>query len=104
MKNTMTAILIFLFCNVWAQDSKKDEKPKTTSIDYYMMKNSSLLHYRSTGEVETVLTDVSLLNGVVITAKGEIVSADGAKTKLIDGECANTEGKKSDCVDSFPPV
>lgn len=95
MKKYFTLIGIFIALQASAQQA---DSAKTKDADYYMMKNKNVIHFLSTGEGETVLNTATLSNGIMITAKGEVVSKDGTKKVLGNGECVNAEGIVQDCA------
>lgn len=98
MKKILILSLFLVSSFGYGQEVKKEKAESGDRLDYYVFKNNSLIHFRATGEAETVLIDVSLMNGIVITAKGELVAENGTRQKLLDGECVNGEGRKSECT------
>lgn len=93
----LTGILLSTLAN--AQNSNPPAgKRQSKDLDYYMLKNDKVIHYLATGEVETILTNATLLNGTVITSSGEIVAKNGTRTKLASGDCVNADGTKEDCA------
>ena len=87
----MVAASLFLI-SVSAQD------PNGKKSDYYMMKNNHVLHFLSTGEVETVMSNATLANGTVLTAKGEMTGKKSAKKQLENGECIDVDGTLQPCA------
>ena len=98
MRKIFILSLLLVTSLVYGQEVNKEKPEASDRVDYYIFKNNSLIHFRPTGEAETVLIDVSLMNGIVITAKGELVAENGTRQKLLDGECVSGEGLKSDCA------
>ena len=91
---------VFFSVVVFAQDSKVDKKADSTMPTYvhecYMMKDGTLIHH--VGEkFEPVTVDVKLKTGTMLTAKGNMLSNDGVKTQLQNGECISLMGGVGDC-------
>lgn len=96
MKNIFLLLSILILSNANAQQQTASTASGNT--EYYMMKNNHLLHYLSTGEVETVMSNATLSNGTVLSSKGEMVGKKAAKQKLEDGECVDVEGTLRPCT------
>ena len=96
MKNIFLFLSILFFNAAVAQQAATEIK--SASTEYYMMKNNHLLHFLSTGEVETVMSNATLANGTVLSAKGEMVGKKAAKQKLENGECINVDGVLRPCA------
>src|SRR5215203_4381339 len=73
------------------------QNPEGKRTDYYMMKNNHLLHFLSTGEVETVMTNATLANGTVLSANGEMAGKKAGKKKLDNGDCIDLDGVLQSC-------
>ena len=98
MKKYLLLSGIFILIQVHAQEPAQKSAAHAKDADYYMMKNNNLIHFLATGEVETVMNTATLSNGTVISSKGEIVSKQGEKIKLANGECINADGKREGCA------
>lgn len=98
MKKFILLAAICIATQVIAQtpDSASSES-QTKDLDYYMLKNNSVIHFLATGEAETVLNNASLQNGITITAVGEVVYQDGKKVQLKNGNCINAAGQQESC-------
>ncbi|HKR07099.1 MAG TPA: DUF6799 domain-containing protein [Bacteroidia bacterium] len=92
---------------LFAQNEKKTETAPTPATaapvaekrmahECYMMKDNALMHCMGT-KAEAQKTDVKLKNGVTITAKGEVMKADGSKEMLANGQCIELNGNIGDC-------
>ncbi|MEO5570333.1 MAG: DUF6799 domain-containing protein [Bacteroidia bacterium] len=62
----------------------------------YMMKDNALMHCTGT-DATAQKADVTLKNGTVISAKGEITPKEGAKTQMANGQCCDMMGMVGDC-------
>lgn len=91
MKKNLVLVISFLFISALAQD------PQSKKTDYYMMKNNHVLHFLSTGEVETVMTNATLSGGTVLNSKGEVTMKGGSRKKINNGECIDAEGMVQPC-------
>jgi hypothetical protein len=97
MKIILLVLSIFLNNLAIAQQPVAD-KSSDGNPEYYMMKNNHLLHFLNTGEVETVMSNATLSNGIVLTAKGEMAGKKAAKQKLVNGECIDIDGTLKSCA------
>jgi len=92
MKKYLVLTGLVIFTSGMSQDP-----PGKKAADYYMMKNNHVLHFLSTGEVETVMTNATLANGIVISANGDMAGKKSVKQKLENGECIDVEGIMQPC-------
>src|SRR6478735_7715064 len=77
MKKYFFLSLLFPAISVVAQPAAGYKSADVKSADYYMMKNDNVIHFLSTGEAETVMTNATLLNGTIITSSGDVVTKKG---------------------------
>jgi|GEM_PF-4696957 len=91
---------------VFAQNDKKTEPAGTPAQaapaaerkmahECYTMKDNALIHCMG-AKHEPQTTDVKLKSGVTVTAKGEVIRADGSKQMLTNGQCIDLNGKIGD--------
>jgi hypothetical protein len=92
MKKYLALSGLLLVTSVMSQEPQGKK-----SSDYYMMKNNHVLHFLSTGEVETVMSNATLANGIVISANGEMAGKNSIKNKLENGECIDVDGVMQPC-------
>jgi hypothetical protein len=90
-------LLACLACVFHAQAQQADSSGIAVDLDYYMLKNNSLIHYLATGEAETVLDNATLSNGTVVTAAGKMLTKSGTKSQLVNGECIDAAGALKSC-------
>jgi hypothetical protein len=101
MKKIMTLIVVALFTTAtFAQDSKGEVKPEVKSDkpkhECYMMKDGTLMH--CTGDkTEALVKEVALVNGTVLTPRGEVKPKDGKPVMLENGQCVSMVGGIGDC-------
>src|SRR6187431_2536807 len=93
----ISLLLCILFINI-AHAQQPATEVKSKNVEYYMMKNNHVLHFLSTGEVETVMTNATLANGIVLSANGEMAGKKASKKKLENGECIDVDGSLTSCA------
>ena len=98
--NAMKYIFLipFIFSTTLAMAQQPSSDLPNRNTEYYMMKNNHLLHFLSTGEVETVMSNATLSNGIVLTSKGDMAGKKAAKQKLENGECIDVDGALKSCA------
>ncbi len=95
------AVAVLFTIGAFAQESKKekkadaDAKPKYNH-ECYMMKDGVLLHHMD-DKTEAIKIDVKLKNGTVLTPTGNMMTYDGTKTQLLNGQCVSLMGGVGEC-------
>ena len=87
----LTAVM--LSSVVFAQSKAAQTAPaaKPSYVHYAYVAGKLMNCLGETAEMQT--TDVKLENGNTITTKGEVILADGKSRQMIDGECADQNGR-----------
>jgi hypothetical protein len=87
-----------------AQTQQTDKKSTTTtttttktgSHECYKMIDNQLIHCMGE-KTEPQKSDVKLKNGTMVTTSGVVVTKDGTKTQLENGQCVSMMGSIGDC-------
>jgi hypothetical protein len=104
MKKILLFILPVLMSSaLFAQTTKtattvksETETATTTGHECYMMKDQTLVHCMGPTS-NTQKTEVKLTNGTRIYPTGVVLTADGKKSQLANGECVDMSGNIGDC-------
>jgi hypothetical protein len=98
MKTLFVAMMAcMLGTSAFAQDSEQqDTTRRKTQQEYYMMRDGTVWYYMDTTSTR-VTRDITLKNGVIITSRGEIISKDGRRTTVTNGQCIDLTGTIGKC-------
>lgn len=102
MKKFISLMIVALFATAsFAQDNKYDAKPDVMadlkmSHECYMMKKGVLFHCTGT-DAKAFKENVTLKNGTVLSANGDVKQKDGSTSKLSDGQCVSLMGGIGSC-------
>jgi hypothetical protein len=91
MKKLIVLITVCIFSlNAMAQDAyaNADSKPHGDKYCAKMMNGKMMVMY----EGKEITSDVSLANGMQVTANGTLIKNDGSKVTLKNGECIDKDG------------
>ena len=100
MKNLfLSAIAVALSFGAFAQDTNPtktteptDQAQPAQQKDVYVFKNSKMWEVKS-GKISEMAKDVTLASGTTVKINGEVVSKDGQKVTLKDGQYIDLDGK-----------
>ena len=90
------AVVISTVGFVSANQSKVNVKSVIVGATHcYTMKGGAM--YACLGAtMEPMKANVTLANGTVVTTKGEVITRDGKRTALINGQCVDLNGNIAD--------
>ncbi|MEO5571622.1 MAG: DUF6799 domain-containing protein [Bacteroidia bacterium] len=71
---------------------------KGAKFGYYMMQPDYVIYCHENGKTDTLLADVSLRSGKMLTYRGELIEKNAKKIFLKEGECVNANGIIEDCA------
>ncbi|HXS58779.1 MAG TPA: DUF6799 domain-containing protein [Hanamia sp.] len=100
MKNLfLSAIAVALSFGAFAQNTNPTKTTEPTEQaqpaqqkDVYVFKNSKMWEVKS-GKISEMAKDVTLASGTTVKTTGEVVTKDGEKVALKDGQYIDLDGK-----------
>ena len=90
----MLATLVAVFAMVILVNAQTASQPENKMMkkDCIMMKDGKVWQTKD-GNTSELTTDVTLSNGTVVSADGNVKTKDGKTTMLKDGDCVWMDGK-----------